>query len=147
MYRYLSILTGNKERAEDLMQEVFLKLIRVARRDAQALQNRFYVLRVARNEAYRALAKRRRRKTVQNDGLLYISDPRQGCETERLAIQEALARLPDEQREALHLKVYMNMTFNEIAQFTEVSPNTAASRHRLALEKMRHILGDEEEEK
>jgi len=144
LYRYLAVLLTDRHAVEDVMQEVFLRLLRVARRDPGALGSQSYVLRVARNEAFRALARRRRHAVGQSDGLLEIRDPREGSEAERLAIEEALTKLPDEQREVVQLKVYMNMTFAEIAELTEVSQNTAASRYRYALQKLRELLGEEE---
>ena len=144
VYRYLSVMLGCHHCAEDVLQEVFMRLLRVARRDPAALQNRLYVLRVGRNEAYRALKKGRRR--IQGtDGLLTFADPHTGLESDRLAIEEVLAGLPAEQREALQMKVYMSMTFEEIAELTGVSPNTAASRYRYAIEKMRSRLDGQEE--
>jgi len=145
LYRYLTIVLSSTNRAEDVLQEVFLRLLRVARRDPEALANRFYVLRVARNEAFRQMGRRRHRAIEQNDGLLTIRDPRHGSESERIAIAEALARLPEEQREVLHLKIYMSMTFAEIAEVTQTPQNTVASRYRYALEKLRRLLGNEEE--
>jgi len=147
VYRYLSVLMGSRSRAEDVMQEAFVRLLRVARRDPGALRNHAYVLRVARNEAYRALSRDGRQERGQGDGLLEIRDLRRGSESERMAIEEALASLPDEQREVIHLKTYMNMTFEEISRLTAVSQNTAASRYRYALEKLRNLLGDEEDER
>ena len=59
---------------------------------------------------------------------------------ERLAIQAALLALPAEQREVVHLKVFEGLTFQEIAEFTDESIHTIASRYRYALEKMRAVL-------
>jgi len=59
-------------------------------------------------------------------------------------LQEALMLLPDEQREVVHLKIHMNMTFAEIGQLTNVPLDTAASRYRYALEKLREMLSDVE---
>jgi RNA polymerase sigma-70 factor (ECF subfamily) len=56
-------------------------------------------------------------------------------------IERALAALPLEQREVIALKVDAGLTFAEIAEVTGVSPNTAASRYRYALEKLREHLG------
>jgi RNA polymerase sigma-70 factor (ECF subfamily) len=145
VYRYLSVLMGSSERAEDVMQEVFLRLVRVVKRDPGAAQNRAYVFKVARHEAYRAIGKRKRGVPTADDHLLEISDPSRGSEGERLMLQEALVKLPESQREVVHLKVYMNMTFNEIGQMTNVPLETAASRYRYALEKLRELLSDMEE--
>ena len=144
LYRYLSVLMGSHDRAEDDMQEIFLRLVRVARKEPAALQSRAYLFRVARNEAYRALGKRGRAATVCQDHLLEISDPNRGSESERVMLQEALMKLPEDQREVIHLKIHMNMTFDEIGQLTNVPLDTAASRYRYALEKLREMLSDVE---
>ena len=145
LYRYLSVLMGNPERAEDVMQEVFLRLLRVARREPAAVQSRAYVFRVARNEAYRALGKRRREVTTDHLDLLETCDASRGSESERMTLQEALLKLPEAQREVIHLKVYMDMTFREISQLTNVPLDTAASRYRYALDKLRKVLSDVED--
>jgi RNA polymerase sigma-70 factor (ECF subfamily) len=126
------------------MQEVFLRLVGVARKEPAALENRAYLFRVARNEAYRAFGKRARAATVGEDHLLEMCEPNQGSESERVMLQEALMRLPEDQREVIHLKIHMNMTFDEIGQLTNVPLDTAASRYRYALEKLREILSDAE---
>ena len=59
---------------------------------------------------------------------------------ERQLIEQALRSLPAEQREVIHLKVYEDMTFQQIAQTLGLSINTAASRYRYALEKLRRLL-------
>ena len=56
----------------------------------------------------------------------------------------ALAVLPREQREVVVLKVFEEMTFAEIGRLVGVSPNTAASRYRYAVAKMKEMLSDEE---
>ena len=128
------------------MQEVFLRLVRVSRKDPAAVQSRAYVFRVARNEAYRALGRRRRAMTTCHDHLLEARDARQGSESERVTLQEALTKLPEAQREVVHLKVYMDMTFAEVGQLTNVPLHTAASRYRYALDKLREVLSDGEDD-
>ena len=56
-------------------------------------------------------------------------------------LQRALLALPAEQREVLALKIDGELTFAQIAQVINVSINTAASRYRYALEKLRCSLG------
>jgi DNA-directed RNA polymerase specialized sigma24 family protein len=57
-----------------------------------------------------------------------------------LLVENALAALPARQREVVVLKVYEGRTFGEIARLLNISPNTAASRYRYALEKLRPLL-------
>lgn len=56
------------------------------------------------------------------------------------AIEEALRRLPAEQREVLVLKLWGELTFAEIGQQLDLSPNTAASRYRYALGALKEEL-------
>ena len=59
---------------------------------------------------------------------------------QRRAIETALAALPPEQREIVHLKVYEDQTFEQIANLLAIPPNTAASRYRYAMDKLRDRL-------
>ena len=52
----------------------------------------------------------------------------------------ALASLPEEQRAVIHLKIWENLTFARIAVVLDIPANTAASRYRYALEKLRGLL-------
>jgi RNA polymerase sigma-70 factor (ECF subfamily) len=60
-----------------------------------------------------------------------------------LSLQAALIELPDEQREVVMMRIWSGMTLEEIAAATQVSLNTAASRYRYALEKLRQKLKPE----
>jgi RNA polymerase sigma-70 factor (ECF subfamily) len=66
-------------------------------------------------------------------------------EPSRQWIGEALTRISEEQREIIVLKTFEGMTFKEIAAVCGISLNTAASRYRYGLEKMRQIMGDKDE--
>jgi RNA polymerase sigma-70 factor (ECF subfamily) len=57
-----------------------------------------------------------------------------------LALQAALLELPEEQREVVVLRIWSGMTLAEVADLSGVSLNTAASRYRYALEKLRERL-------
>jgi RNA polymerase sigma-70 factor (ECF subfamily) len=61
---------------------------------------------------------------------------------DRVAVRQALAALPPEQREVVRLKVYEQLTFAEISRSVRASVNTVASRYRYALEKLRKALGE-----
>ncbi|MGH9312074.1 MAG: RNA polymerase sigma factor [Vicinamibacterales bacterium] len=59
---------------------------------------------------------------------------------ERMTLERALATLPPDQREVLHLHVYEGLTFREIADLSGESINTIASRYRYALSKLREAF-------
>jgi hypothetical protein len=58
----------------------------------------------------------------------------------RAAIELALRRLPPEQRDVLVLKIWGELTFEQVAAQLEIPPNTAASRYRYALTTLRREL-------
>ncbi len=66
------------------------------------------------------------------------SDPDEATFRQELAA--ALAELPPEQRAVAHLKLWTGLTFEQIAATLEIPPNTAASRYRYAIDKLRDRL-------
>jgi RNA polymerase sigma-70 factor (ECF subfamily) len=72
--------------------------------------------------------------------LLEPADAEHADPQEHRAIEAALRALPAEQREVVHLKIYDGMTFQAIADRLEIPLNTAASRYRYAIDKLRELL-------
>ncbi|HXC99497.1 MAG TPA: sigma-70 family RNA polymerase sigma factor, partial [Verrucomicrobiae bacterium] len=66
------------------------------------------------------------------------ADPDEQAFREMLA--QALGELPADQRAVLHLKLWEGLTFEQIAEALDISPNTAASRYRYGLDKLRDRL-------
>jgi RNA polymerase sigma-70 factor (ECF subfamily) len=144
LYRYALMILADREDAEDVVQQVFLSALRSGREVATPLE---YLRRATRNECYSALRRRvrERGRRAGEDEWLEAADETAG-EVERLALSRALAELPPEQREVVHLKVYEGCSFPEIGLLLDVPANTAASRYRYALEKLRAALGCEDSE-
>ena len=67
-------------------------------------------------------------------------DPSLEDSEDALALREAVEELPAKLREVLTLKIWSGLTFAEVAQVMEISPNTAASRYRYALEQLHKRL-------
>jgi RNA polymerase sigma-70 factor, ECF subfamily len=140
LYRYLTSLLARREEAEDVLQDVFLALAERGREARRIGNARAYLYAAARNRALSAL-----RKASATDTPLSTAAEAPAPEADTLgqrAVREALAGLPPEQREVVVLKVYGGLTFREIAALTETAPNTAASRYRYALAKLRELLGE-----
>ena len=55
-------------------------------------------------------------------------------------MDRALGQLPDEQRAVVHLKLWEVLTFEAVAEALDISPNTAASRYRYGIDKLREVL-------
>lgn len=137
---FLQALLCSRHDAEDVLQTVFVRIVRKRRYLANAQSLDSHVFQIARNEAASFVRLRRRRcgggrwlEAAEND-----ARPEERAEE----LQAALAALPQEQREIVVLKIYRDRTFQEIGEMRELSPNTAASRYRYGIEKLRAILKD-----
>jgi RNA polymerase sigma-70 factor, ECF subfamily len=122
--------------AEDMVQQIFLKLVRGEAAPTESPLA--YLYRAVRNSSLNLRRGRRRETELPEEGpwLTHAkADP-----TEVLAVQSALRELPSEQREAVVLRIWGGLTLQEIADATETSLNTVASRYRYGLEKLRERL-------
>jgi RNA polymerase sigma-70 factor (ECF subfamily) len=144
LFRYALMILADREDAEDVVQQVFLSVLRGSQAVAAPLE---YLRRATRNQCYSVLRGRMRDRARRGseDELLEVAGE-VGEEAERLALSRALASLPPEQREVVHLKVFEGCSFPEIAALQDISGNTAASRFRYALERLRRALGPSEGE-
>ena len=145
VYRYALAMVGCEADAEDVVSTVFLRLARQGRRAGRIRDLRRFLVRAARNEAISTLRRRRRqRDALERARLLEPAAGDAEAEADREVVEQALAALPGEQRAVVVLKVYEGMTFAEIGRAVGVSPNTAASRYRYGIEKLRELLSDDE---
>lgn len=130
--------------AEDALQEVFLRVARKNRAVAAARNLKGYLLRMARNVAidriHHLRRTRERDQAAQADWLVLNADGSDAPDPSA-QLAECLREVPEKQRTILVLKVYQDMTFPEIGRHLGISPNTAASRFRYGLDKMRALLG------
>jgi RNA polymerase sigma-70 factor, ECF subfamily len=69
---------------------------------------------------------------------LWLESPN-GSQESAIALQSALRMLPADQREVVVLRIWGQFTFEEAAAIIGISPNTAASRYRYGLEKLKEI--------
>ncbi len=142
-------MTGSTAEAEDVVQDLFVELARGRARLAAVADLEAYVFTMLRN----AVRRRGRRAALDRRAVLAITEGRRAAgafaETAELpddALASAVAALPEAQREVVALKIDAGLTFAEIAAVTGTSLNTAASRYRYALEKLRTALADREED-
>lgn len=142
LYRYLVFRLGSPEDAEDVLQEAFCRFARYDLRWRLIRNRRAFVFRVGRNEANRFL----RRKLGRREGESMIATGGAQAFTAAFVapsepsvalLLKRAGELPAEQREVVYLKVFDGLTFKEIASVCGVSANTAASRYRYGIEKLR----------
>jgi RNA polymerase sigma-70 factor (ECF subfamily) len=125
--------------AEDVLQETFAGLLE---RESPPAQAQNYVIRSYRNRALNYRRSLWRRLTRELESIRWFERAPEETDQERAAMK-GLAELPVEQREVIVLKIWHQMTFEEIGQLLELSPNTAAGRYRYGLQKLRANLKEE----
>jgi RNA polymerase sigma-70 factor (ECF subfamily) len=142
LFALLLGLLASRPDAEDVLQDVFAKFARDSRTLARVRHLRGYLYRMARNAAVDRLRSRSRSQHLEPGDLpwLWPGETETPSTEEVRRLSMALAALPSEQRAVLVLKVFRDMTFGEVGEALGVSPNTAASRYRYALDKLRKML-------
>ncbi|HYE57768.1 MAG TPA: sigma-70 family RNA polymerase sigma factor [Rhodothermales bacterium] len=158
IFGYLLGMVRDREVANDLFQETFLRVVAAMQRERASYthQDRWlpWVMRIARNAALDHLRSRKKWQDVSNgegddetsfwdrladheadlaDELLHESE-RSGF------LNACIAQLPPEQREVLLMRHESELTFREIAEITDVSINTALGRMRYALLNLRKMM-------
>jgi RNA polymerase sigma-70 factor, ECF subfamily len=125
--------------AQDAVQQAFTRVLsRGHPADIRSLKGFLHTM--VRNECYRLLEKRRERGGETSEPLLEPVGVQMERGEEQERLERALRALPPEQREIVHLKIYEQRTFAEIAEALRIPANTAASRYRLALTRLRELL-------
>ncbi len=135
---------GSRQDGEDVLQAVFVRIVRKRHRLAKAYCLDSYIFRIARNEAAGYIRRRGRTEQPLPDPWLVAAgdDHEQSDRVDQ--VQNALVQLPPEQREVIVLKVYREKTFAEIAGMLGISQNTVASRYRYAIDKLHKLLKEPE---
>lgn len=122
--------------AEDVLQDTFMAFMRLAKAPEHP---RHYALRSFRNRALNHKRGLWRRLMRELESRRWFERSPQESSQERAAMRN-LARLPQEQREVIVLKIWHRYTFDTIAKLLALSPNTVAGRYRYGLQKLRAQL-------
>lgn len=139
LYRSAVTLLGSAADAEDAVQDVFVALVRSGPRLSGVLNLPAYLFTALRHAAGRRLADARKRVARPLDeNTAATAEPGGDAELDVL-----LQKLPAEQRTVVLLKTDGGLTFAEIAATLGISENTAASRYRYALEKLKSALAED----
>lgn len=162
LYNFLLRSVRNQSRAEELLQDVFLRVIRSKERYRRRAKFSTWVYTIARNlcvdESRRARFRRhesldapRRDRQGENRGESRLSSIEaeqvptdEAAEAPRLRarLADAVAQLPDDQREVFLMRQLGGLSFREIGEVVGAPENTVKSRMRYALEKLRTELAD-----
>ena len=141
LYTYALSITRCGDAAEDAIQRVFARLLE---KGGLPEDLRPYLYKGLRNAAIDHL--RRGQRSVDPESLFDFSDG--ACSAnhvqQKREAEQLLLRLPDDEREAIVLKIYSGFTFKEIGELMGVSINTAASWYRRGIERLRTVFREDE---
>ena len=152
VFAYILMIVKDKELAEDLFQDTFIKVINTIRSGSYKEEGKFiqWVMRIAHNLIIDYFRKAKRIPLVENRDDFDIFDkvkiPVESIEerliTEQIHkdVKKLIDYLPKEQREVLLMRHYSDMSFKDIAEVTNVSINTALGRMRYALINLRKLV-------
>lgn len=149
IFTTIYFIVKDKYIAEDLLQDVFIKTIKTIKCGKYNEQGKFlsWIVRVAHNQAIDHFRKEKRnpRITLQDGSDVFnclkfsedFTEPNNLTKKTVQYIKKIIYELPEKQREVLIMRHYMQMSFQEIAESTKVSINTALGRMRYALISLR----------
>lgn len=154
IYTYILMLVRNKNEADDIFQDTFIKVINTLRSGSYNEEGKFiqWAMRIAHNLAIDSYRNNKRLPTADGGDdfdifdTIGLFDP---CIEEQMVVDQIhkdvrtlIEYLPEEQKEVLHMRMYRDMSFKEIAEATDVSINTALGRMRYALINLRKMVNE-----
>ncbi|GAA4324290.1 sigma-70 family RNA polymerase sigma factor [Pontixanthobacter gangjinensis] len=152
IYSFIYSKVFDRDIAEDIFQDTFIKVIRTLKRGKYNEEGKFlpWVMRIAHNLVIDHFRKNKRMPKFDNSGdfniFSVLSDGDLNAEKQLIKdqiesdVQELIKELPDDQLEVLTMRIYKDMSFKEISERTGVSINTALGRMRYALINLRKII-------
>ncbi|MFN5333859.1 MAG: RNA polymerase sigma factor [Bacteroidota bacterium] len=156
IYTSIYLLVKDKYLAEDLFQEVFIKIIDTLTNKKYNEEGKFlpWAIRIARNLCVDHFRKIKRRPTIKNadnyDIFEVLNFSEESAEDKKIRLQsygkmhKMLESLPEEQREVLILRHFADLSFKEIAELMNCSINTALGRMRYGLINLRKLMTEKQ---
>lgn len=154
IYNFIYSKVFDRDTAEDIFQETFIKVIKTLKRGLYNEEGKFlpWVMRIAHNLVIDFFRKNNRIPTFDNseefDIFQLISDGNPSAEKTMIEeqvvedLQNLIHQLPDDQKDVLTMRLYKDMSFKEIAESTGVSINTALGRMRYAIINLRKLIDE-----
>ena len=141
---YIRMMVKDNDVADDIHQETFIKAVRVIDEGRYTDSGKFlsWVLRIAHNRVLDYFRAQKQSKQVNESeaGYNILGTTRFAEPTVEDDVRRLIELLPDEQRQVVMMRYYSKMSFQEIADQTDVSINTALGRMRYALINLRRMI-------
>jgi RNA polymerase sigma-70 factor (ECF subfamily) len=154
IYTSIYMFVKDKDLANDIFQETFIKVIDTFRSGKYNEEGKFiqWAMRISHNLCIDFFRKNKRRKTINTSedfdifNVIASKDDNQEAvlmkEQTYKKVRKLVDSLPQEQREVVLLRNYAELSFKEIAELTNVSINTALGRMRYALINIRKTISE-----
>lgn len=149
IYSVVEELLQNREDAEDVTSEFFIRLWDIAPAYRPGKGHRAWMITIARNMAIDYLRKRKREVLAvqedKEDGLhhsRHMHPNQPSCETQvcnKLSLEQAMGMLKQEERQIVHLKIMGELTFREIAEIMKKPQGTVSWCYQKAMQKLREV--------
>ena len=153
LYSFIYSKIQDRDITEDIFQDTFLKVVKSLRLNRYKDDGRFigWVLRIAHNLVIDHFRRQKNMRTISNtDGKVDLFNNAKFSDSTiedqmitdqvRKKVKSLIDYLPEEQKEVVIMRHYMDLSFKEIADLTDVSINTALGRMRYALINMRKLI-------
>lgn len=156
IFAYILMIVKNRELADDLFQDTFIKVIKTLRAGSYNEEGKFlqWVMRIAHNLIIDHFRKAKRIPVIDNsrnenynifdtlDMMAPSVEDRMVTEQIHKDVRNLIELLPAEQKEVLYMRHYAEMSFKDISEITNVSINTALGRMRYALINLRKLIAE-----
>jgi len=152
IYGFIYSKLSDRDVADDVFQDTFMKVIKTLKSNSYNEEGKFlpWVMRIAHNLIVDHYRKNKKmpmlRETEEFSIFSVLTDSSQNIEGKMITdliekdLQRIVEELPDDQKEVLMMRLYQDLSFNEIAELTNVSINTALGRMRYAILNLRKII-------
>lgn len=152
IYGFIYSKISDRDIADDIFQDTFIKVIKTLKSNSYNEEGKFlsWVMRISHNLIVDYYRKEKKmpvlRETEEFSMFSILSDNNLNIEEKMIShlietdLKKIVQQLPEDQREVLLMRIYQDLSFNEIAELTGVSINTALGRMRYAILNMRKLI-------
>jgi RNA polymerase sigma-70 factor (ECF subfamily) len=152
IYGFIYSKISDRDLADDIFQDTFMKVIKTLKSNCYNEEGKFlpWVMRISHNLVMDSFRKNQKmpmiRETEEFSIFSILQESSPNIEKQIITdliekdLQKIIKELPEDQREVLTMRIYQDYSFNEIAEMTGVSINTALGRMRYAIMNLRKVI-------
>ena len=144
LFRFLYVLLGDVQAAEDALQETFLKAYLHRSKYVEMQKEKAWIYKIARNTAYDMMRKRRREFPIEKDQIEDVIEKSTSHREsyEHLLYMEMMEALNATEREIVSLKIIAGLPHREIAKVLHMTTGSVKKRYERAINKLQEKYGE-----